>query len=268
MSVVPTVLSIAAGICFFAGTIHLFIGLSRRPRDWVHITFALTSLAVAANTLGALAIHTSGSVDAYVVAHKYAFGPAALGFIIGTLWFVAFYTDVTPRRFLLAMTLWITGIVVLQVVLPYGILFAEFSGLRQITMPWGEQFVVGQTTTHPWRWIVDLYFLFLFAFLVYATYRQYRRGDRKRARLLGLAILVLFLTNVFDALVDIGQVNSIYIVELGYLSVVIIMSVRLYSEIIQTETELGQYLGTLETQVLERTAELETANDQLAREMA
>jgi signal transduction histidine kinase len=267
MTVVPVVLSITTGVCLFAGAIHLLFGLSRRPRDWVHITFALTSLAVAANALGVLAIHTSGSVDAYAVAHKYAFGPAGLGSIVGVLWFVAFYTGVKPRRFLLAMTLWITAIAVLQVVLPYGILFAEINGLRQITMPWGEQFVVAQATSYPWRWVVDLYFLVFFGFVLYATYRQFRDGDRGRAWLLVLVVALLFATNLFDTLVDTGVVNSIYIVELGYLGVVITMSARLYSEIIQMEAELDRHRGQLETLVQERTSELATANEQLEREI-
>jgi signal transduction histidine kinase len=267
MTVVPTVLSITAGICLFAGSMHLFIGLSRRPRDWVHITFALSSLAIAANALAVLAIHTSESVDAYVVAHKYAFGPAGLGVVLGILWFVAFYTGVRPRRFLLAMSLWFTGIAILQLVLPYGILFAEVSGLREITMPWGEQFVVAQATPHPWRLVVDLYLLVFFGFLLYATYRQYRRGDRGRAWLLALAILLLFLASAFDTLVDTGVVNSIYVTELAYLGFVVAMSVRLYSEIIQTETELDRYRVKLEAMVDERTLELQQANDQLAREI-
>jgi len=267
MSVVSIVLSITAGICLFAGGIHLLFGLSRHPRDWVHITFALSSLAIAGNALAVLAIHTSDSVEAYVVAHKYAFGPAGLGVVLGILWFVAFYTDVRHRRFLLAMSLWFTGIAVLQVVLPYGILFAGISGLREITMPWGEHFVVAQTTPHPWRLVVDLYLLVFFGFLLYATYRQYRRGDRGRAWLLGLAVLLLFLASAFDTLVDTGIVDSVYVVELAYLGFVVTMSVRLYSEIIQTETELGRYRVKLEAMVDERTLELQQANDQLAREI-
>ncbi|NIV30439.1 MAG: hypothetical protein GWN58_13365, partial [Anaerolineae bacterium] len=267
MTVVPVVLSITAGICLFAGGIHLLFGLSRRPRDWVHITFAVASLAIAGNTLAVLAIHTADSVDAYVAAFKYGFGPAALGAQLGVLWFVAFYTGVRPRRFLLALSLWFTGIVVLQLVLPYGILFAGVSGLREIALPWGEQFVVGETMTHPWRWAVDLYLLCHFAFLLYATYRQYRRGDRGRATLLAVAILLFFLTSMYDGLVDTGVVNTIYIGELGYLGFVIAMSVRLNRENIQTETELGRYRTKLEAMVDERTHELQQVNEQLESEV-
>jgi PAS domain S-box-containing protein len=268
MPVIPIVLSITAGICLSAGGTHLLFGLSRRPRDRVHITFALASLAIAGNALAVLAIHTADSVDAYVAAFKYAFGPTALLINVGILWFVAFYTRVRPRWFLLAMSLWFTGIIALQLVLPYGILFADVSGLRSITMPWGEQFVVGQATPHPWRLAVDLFFVVFFAFLLYATYRQYRRGDRGRASLLALTILLFLPSVVFDSLVDTGVINSIYISDIIYLVFVVLMSFRLYGEVIQTESELRQYRTKLEAMVDERTFELQQANDQLAREIA
>ena len=36
--------AVAAGICLPAGTIHMMIGLRSRPRNWVHLTFAVMSL--------------------------------------------------------------------------------------------------------------------------------------------------------------------------------------------------------------------------------
>jgi hypothetical protein len=57
MIVVPIILSIAAGFCIFAGILHLIIGISRRPHDWLHITIALSSLAIAGNSLAVIAIH-------------------------------------------------------------------------------------------------------------------------------------------------------------------------------------------------------------------
>jgi signal transduction histidine kinase len=267
MTVIPIVLSITAGICFFAGGIHLVVGLSRRPRDWVHITFALASLAIAGNALAVLAIHTADSVDAYVAAFRYAFGPTALVLHVGILWFVAFYTGVRPRRFLLVMSLWFTGVIILQVALPYGILFAEVSGLREITLPWGEHFHLAQATPNPLRLAVDLFQLAFFAFAFYATYRQYRHGDRGRARLLALAIFLFILSIVFDSIVDTGVIKSIYISEIVYMGIVVIMSLRLSSELVQTEAELGQYRVKLEAMVDERTVELQQANDQLAHEV-
>jgi signal transduction histidine kinase len=263
MTLVPTVLSVAAGFCIFAGILHLIIGLSRRPRDWLHITFALSSLAIAGNSLSVIAIHTADSVDAYVAAFKYGFGPTILVVMIGLIWFVALYTGVRPRNFLLVMSLWFTGIIILMLVLPNGILFAEVLSIRPITMPWGEQFVLAQTTPHPLRLINDLFMLTYFGFLLFATYRQFRRGDRRRARVLALAVILFFSSVIFDTLVDTGLLDSIYTNEIAFLGFVIAMSIQLNSEIIETEAELDLHRVKLESLVEERTAELEATHAQL-----
>jgi len=259
MGLVPVVPSLAAGI------IHLVIGLSRRPRDWTHVTFGLASLAIAGNTLAVLAIHTASSVDEYVAAFKFGFGPMAMLVILGVLWFVAFYTGIKPRGFLLAMGLWFTVIVALELTLPYGILFAEVSGLRAISLPWGELYVIAQATPHPWRLVVDLFFVFFLGFLFYAAYRQYRRGHRGQARLLALSIVLFFLADILDSLVDTGVIDSIYIIELAYLGFVLTMSLTLSRKVVETETELHRYQHRLESLVEERTSELQHSNVQLGR---
>jgi hypothetical protein len=259
------VLSIAAGIGLYAGITHLIIGLSRRPCDWTHVTFALMSISLAGHTLSVLLIHTAGSIPAYVAAFKWGFGPLVLLMMVALIWFVAFYTGVKPHRFLLGMSLWFTVIIVLHISLPNGILFAEVSGLRTITLPWGEQVVVAQATPHPWRPVVDLFLLTMYGFFFYAVVRQYRNGEHGRALLLGLAILVMLAANGFDTLVDTGVINSIYINQFAFLGIVIVMSLVLSRDITRTETELQRHQGHLEVLVDERTAELKYANEQLER---
>jgi len=263
MNLVPIFLSIAAGIAMYAGIIHLVIGLSRRPRDMTNVTFGLASLAIAANALAVLVIHTAGSVEAYVTVFKFGFGPIALLLLGAFMGFVAFYTGVKPRWFLLVMSIWLVVIIALEMALPYGILFADVSGLRQVTLPWGEQIVIAQATPHPWRPLVDLFLFVMFGFFFYAAYRQYRSGDRKRATLLALALVLFFAANIFDTLVDIGIINFIYIQEFAYLAFVIVMSISLSLDVTRTEKELHEYQTRLEVLVEERTAELSAANARL-----
>lgn len=267
MNVIPVALGIAVGISLFAGLLFLIIGLSRRPRDWTSVTFALMSLSIAGNILSVLAIHTARSVDEYVIAFKFGFGLTSLLVIITLMWFVACYSEVKPRRFLLGMSLWFTVIILLHIIFPFGILFNEISALQAITLPWGEQVVIHQATPHPWRIIVDLFLLVMFSFFFYATYRKYREGDRRQALLLGLVIFILFIANIHDTLVDTGTVNFIYIMEFAFLGIIIMMSIDLSRGILQTETELTNYQQHLEVLVDERTAEIKRSSEKLAGEI-
>jgi len=112
MNVIPVALGIAIGISLFAGLLFLIIGLSRRPRDWTNVIFALLSFSIAGNMISVLAIHTAMPVDEYVTAFKFGFGLTSLLVIISLMWFVATFSGVKPRRFLLGMSLWFTVIIV------------------------------------------------------------------------------------------------------------------------------------------------------------
>ena len=212
MNIIPVALGLAAGVGLYAAVVHMIVGLSRRPRDLTHVTFALASLSVTGVLLAILAIHTAESVTQYIWVFKFGFGLSVLFFTISILWFVAVYTGVVPHRFLLAMGVWFVAIVILHLILPFGILFAEIGGLRNITLPGGEPVVIHQQAPpHPWRPAVDLFLLIMFGFFFYAIYRQFQAGRRQRALLLCLAVLILFLADRFDTLVDLGVISSIYI---------------------------------------------------------
>ena len=129
MNLIPVTLGIAVGINLFAGLIFLIIGLSRSSRDWTNVTFALLSFSIAGNTISVLAIHTARSVDEYVTAFKYGFGLTSLLTVIALMWFVAFYSGVKPRRFLLGMSLWFTVIILLHIIFPSGILFDKINSV-------------------------------------------------------------------------------------------------------------------------------------------
>jgi signal transduction histidine kinase len=268
MNIIPVALGLAAGVGLYASVVHIIVGLSRRPRELTHLAFALASIFVAGNLLAILAIHTAGSVAEYIVSFKFGFGLSALLFIYALLWFVALFTAVVPRRFFLVMSFWFAVIVVLHLMLPFGILFAEIVDLRNITLPWGEQVVLHQQAPpHPWRLVVDLFLLTMFGFFFYAIYRQFRAGRRQRAILLFLAILIMFLADRFDTLVDLEVISSIYISGFAFLAIMIVMSITLSRELAQNETELRGYRTHLEWLVNERTAALNQANEDLAQEV-
>ena len=269
MSILSTLFGITAGIALYAGIHHLIIGLSRRPRDPTHISFALASLSAAFVVLSTLAIHSAGSIEAYIITFKFGFGLSALILNISLMWFVAFYTGIMPRRFLIAMSLWFAVIILLHLILPTGLLFAEIGGLKSITLPWGEQFVVHQQApAYPWRPLVlDLFLLTMYGYFLYAVYRQFRSGYRKHAYFIILTIVLLIAGNIHDSLVDIEVISSIYIAQFATLFILFTMSIALSRDISATEIELNRYQDQLELLVDERTTELNRSNQQLMQEV-
>jgi signal transduction histidine kinase len=99
---------------------------------------------------------------------------------------------------------WFVLIIALHLRLPFGILYAEVSGLRPVALPWGEQVVIARGTPSLWRLAFDPAQLAAFGFFWYALARQYRGGNRCPALVLGLALAVLLAARVADTLLVLG----------------------------------------------------------------
>lgn len=254
----------AAGIALHAGVTHLLIGLARHPRDQTQVRFALLALVIAAHTLAVLALHTAPSVAAYLRVHKYLFGPTALGAFLGFLWFVASYTGTAPRRLLLGLSLWVGGLILLHLALPFGLLYSRISGLRTVTLPWGEQIVLAQGPVNPWRLSFDLFNLTLVTFFVVALTRQYRRGSRRAAVRLGLALSLFVVARVVDTLVVLGVIEAFLTSSLAFVAIAITMSLHLSYGMSATERALHHSQQRLQAVVAARTVALARANAYLA----
>lgn len=262
-SVIAIFLSLLAGIAGYAGVNHLLVGVSRRPRDPIHLSFGLTCICVAVHILVVLGLHTATSVASYTAFYKYAFGPSSVMSILSLLWFVAFYTDQRPARVLLALSVWYLVILGLHLSLPFGILYNDIRGLRQITLPWGEKIVVASGTPSSFQFINLLFYLCLFIFFGYAIVRQYRHISRRRAMMLGLALLPFLVARVVDPLIVAGVINAPLTTQFAFFSIVAVMSLVLWHRVTQTEIVLKGYQLNLSALVATRTADLTHANERL-----
>ena len=106
---------------------------------------------------------------------KWAFFPATVVWTIAIVWFVAFVADVRPKAFLYALTAGFAFTLVVDVVLPRGILHEEKGGLMQMEAMGSPVMVMTQSSPHVLQNVTDLLTLVAFAFLCYAVYRVYRR---------------------------------------------------------------------------------------------
>ena len=64
---------------------------------------------------------------------KWVFFPAELAWAMATMWLVAFYTGVRPMRWLLALSAGFGALIVLNLVLPYGVLHRVIGSIATST---------------------------------------------------------------------------------------------------------------------------------------
>jgi signal transduction histidine kinase len=260
-----TALSIMAGVCLGFGIIFLFIGLRRRGTDMVQFTFGLFAVAYGGAVLTGLLMYGADTLPQYLAVSRWSGAFAGITYIF-LIWFVATYTDVQPLPLLAVLTVMFATLVAAHVSRPTGI-HGEILGLAFATLPWGEQIAFLDAGESAWELVFLLTQLLTIGFLFYACIRQYRRGERGKAQALGAGLLLFVAALVIDVLVESGVVNFVLTSDFGFLPLALVMSLRLAGEVIRAEEELSLYRERLELLVDERTADLQRANDQLAREV-
>jgi signal transduction histidine kinase/DNA-binding response OmpR family regulator len=265
MNSIQIALGVAAGICFYASLYHLLVGLRRRPMDPVHLLFALTALSFGFMNFFQMFLHpavAARSASAFIAADRLSLMGLLLGELL-FLWFVAFYTRVKPYLALVILSMPILFFIGVHLTSQATYLYTEVTGYFTATLPWGEEITIADVALTPWGNYTPIIWLSFFSFSIYALVRQFRRGEKREAIFLGLAIMIFAATIINDNLIDQGLITSIYLLQFGFVAIVMVMSLALSNEIMETERELASLNVDLEKRVLNRTEDLTNANQAL-----
>ena len=255
-------LALVSGMCLGTGLLHLFIGLRRRGTDMVHFTFGLFALAYGGAVLTGLLMYRANSLPQYLVVDRWS-GVFAVTTHVFLIWFVAIYTDVQPLPLLAALTLLFAAALAAHLARP-TLIHGEIAGIAIVTLPWGEQIAFLDAAESAWQFVFFAAQLLTIGFLLYACVRQYYRGERGAALVLGAGVLFFIATIIFDMFVEAGVIEFVLASDYGFLGLAMVMSLKMSSDIIRTEEELSAYRRGLELLVDERTARLQQVNQELA----
>ncbi len=269
MNLPEVLMGVAAGIGILAALTHGLVGFARRPRDRALIAFAVAAGAAAAGALSVLALYTITDIDLHITVMKWAFFPATVVWTLAIVWFAAFFAEVRPRWFLYALSAGFAFTLVVNAVLPRGILHQQKGGLMEMDTIGGSVMVMTQSQPHALQNVTDALTLLSFAFLCYAVYRVFRRPSHARAWSLGLMTALLAVATMFDAIIEHRVVitfNNLYLSQVSFAVVIIAVSLGLRRESLKVEHELQLYRTHMDELVEARVRELDQAHARLAEE--
>jgi PAS domain S-box-containing protein len=222
-------LYVMSGICAFAALHHGLAVMQRRVSQ-THLLFAALCGVVMAYILVRAGAYQAQTVEALVVLRKWEVVGVCLIFAIFA-WFIAGFTGVRPRRFLLALTVFWGLILAANLILPYGAQFADLPTLTYFDLPWGERVVdlrVFQPSLAHKIALVGV--LAIMAFGVHASIDQYRRGLKRRARSLAWALGLFFSFILFNWATNWGIIDFIHLSEFGFLAMLVMMDLEMTLE--------------------------------------
>ncbi|MFI5142584.1 MAG: PAS domain S-box protein [Thermoanaerobaculales bacterium] len=222
---------VMASVNAYVGLHHLAIYLRTRQAR-AYLTFALLALGISGYCVACAGLYGAASPGGgwpWEIAQTVALTVAAplLAF------FVADYTGTRHRWPAALLTFGYAGILVAAVVGGPGLIWTHVPQVAHVRLPFGLAVAYNETTAGPLslaHTVVSLG-LFTYAFVVIAE--QFRRGERRRALLLGSAIAVLFLAAVNDTLLSFRLIPSIYTLEYAFLAIVVVMGDTLVSEVVR-----------------------------------
>ena len=257
MSWVTLFWSMDAAFCFTLAGIYLLVWWKQR-KGWVHLLFSCGALA--AGTIAGfelMSMRTETTVQ-YGALLRWAHLPVWI-LIVSVVWFVRFY--------LRAGRLWLawsicglrTPALVLNFLFTPNLNFREITRLRHLSWWGGETVSAPVGVPNPWTLVGQLSLLLLLIFFVDATITVWRRGDQRRALIVG-GSAIFFITLAFgqSALVIWGVIESPFFVSFPYLGIIAAMGYELSYDLLRA-AQLAQRFQASEAALRESEARINLA---------
>lgn len=232
MSILTVLWSMAAAACLTLAAIHFFLWLRQRA-SLANLIFSFAAVGAAGNAVFELVMLHATEVSTYDLAIRYSHIPIFI-LLISLVWFVQVYFKTAQRWLAWVITASWTVSLFINFISPHSLVYTDISAVNRIPLPWGEQFSLVEATMNPWRYLADLTSVLILVYLVDASLRQWRRGDRRCALVIGgSTVFFMALAGVHTPLVDAGIIRMPYMVSFAFLAIIIAMSVELSRDVLR-----------------------------------
>ncbi len=249
--------SMDAAFCFTLAGIYLLVWFKQREK-WEHLLFSCSALAAGVIAGFELASMQAETTAQYGAVLRWAHLPVWMLFV-SVVWFVHLYLR-AGRRWLV----WtVCGLRTLALVLNFlfkpNLNFREITSLRHLSWWGGETVSAPVGVPNPWTLVGMLSVLLLLIFFVDAATTVWRRGDRRRALIVGgSAISFVTLALGMSALVIWGVIESPFFISFPYLGMIAAMGYELSDNLLRA-AQLAKKFQTSEAALRESEASINLA---------
>ena len=235
MNYLQLLLSFVAGANFLAGLVFIFTAIrieSDEKRLYVFLSIMCFSLAILLSVDGQL-YYTPTVDDTSFLLAKLAF-TSGIVFHLALIWFVSEYTKVKPRIFLAFITTILIVIIVVNPFFTVTLIDQAVHDMIQVNTSWGEVIYFPDLDTSIWVIPVFLILVLMFIYFIVATVIQFKKGQVRDAITLGIPITIGLIASMRDLLVDIIKQPDIFVTEIFFFSIVLVMSIRMSQKVIES----------------------------------
>jgi len=226
LSILTIIWSLVAGACVSLATMQYFIWMRDR-KEIANLLFSLSAIGAAGIAMFELWSLKTIDISLYNIGVKLNHIPIFL-LLISLIWFIYVYFGTAKKWLAYSITvLWIVALII-NFALPNSLTFSSITELKQIQLPWGEYFSVPIGVTNPWKFIAEFASLLILIYIVDASIRLWKNGDKRRAGVVGGSMIFFMLAaGIHTPLVDEGIIKTPYMISFTFLAILIAMAYEL-----------------------------------------
>ena len=249
-----------AATCFTLAGLHLMVGFKRRDGQ-AHLLYALFAAAIAGFTLFELQMMQATTVEEFAFLQRWIHVPAYL-LIVSSFWSIHYYFGTGRARLAWALTGYFGFLLAINFSSDVSLNFVRIERLRTIEVWGGVTVPVADAVISAWSRLEGLGLALWVLFMLDATVRLWRRGDReshRKAAMIGgsflfLGILGALLTQLrHEGIIDFPYLRA-WLVFAGLLA----LGYELSSDVFRA-TELARQVHVSEADAREQAERLRLA---------
>src|SRR5262245_47072114 len=188
MSWVTVIWSLGAGACLTLAFLQFIVWWKDRTAR-AHLVFSIGAVAVAVFAAMEFALMRAETLEQFGTITRWIHVPAWV-LIVSIVAFVRLYLNAGRRWLACTVVAVRTFSLILNFILSPNINYREITTLRRVSFL-GESVAIPQGVPNPWMLVAQFSLLLLAIFVVDATITVWRRGDRRRALVVGGSIVIL-----------------------------------------------------------------------------
>jgi len=220
---------LATGAFLTMALVHLWTGL-RRPGGRANVLFAISAIFAAIYSWFELRMTQAGSPEEFL-GHLRFLDLAAGGMSVSLAIFVWDYFGTARKWFgLIAIGVMVGSLIPDLLPVP-KLVFLEITGIQEVPTFGGATYTVADGVSSPWNLIFYGGVFLILSFVADASFRLWRRGDRRKALVTGGTVVLFFLFGGLQAyLTDVGVLRSPYLVTYCWMAILIVMAWELSND--------------------------------------
>ena len=226
MSILTIIWSLVAGACVTLALMQYFIWMRDR-KETANLLFSFSAIGAAGIAIFELWSLKTIDISLYSLEVKLTHIPIFI-LLISLIWFIYVYFGTAKKWLANSITVLWTVALIINFSSPNSLTFSSITELKQIQLPWGEYFSVPIGITNPWKFIADFTSLLILVYIVDASIRLWKKGEKRRAGVVGGSMIFFMMAaGIHTPLVDEGIIKTPYMISFTFLAILIAMAYEL-----------------------------------------